>query len=339
MEPLDHNRGRGRGGGGRGGRGGGRGRGNCFNCGAPGHLAKDCPVPGTAKAQPNTNYNGNINSYVPANASATGTFIDTHIHWEYVFEKQKINGPGPYKQFIQRNKMPSNFEGSISIFCDSAAFSSFGVWPDLLQEPNVWGAFGCHPHNAQYYNDSLVEKIVKCMDHPKAIAWGETGLDFKKNASPREVQQIVFADQIQQAVKYKKPLIVHSRDAEAETMKILKQHLPPDWPVHIHCFCDSSEHAEALLKDFTKLYIGVTGSLTFKNSDTLRSTIAKVVPIERILFETDGPYMTPEPFGAKTLCHSGMIPLVAQKLADMKGLSLDEVYLQVRKNTKNVYGI
>lgn len=117
--------------------------------------------------------------------------------------------------------MPHNFEGrvgnnfnnfppgSISIFCDPAAFSSLGQWPEILSEENIWGAFGCHPHNAKYYNDSMVDRfvspatanlrhsIVKIFEStPKAIAWGECGLDYKKNLSSHEDQRRAFADQV-----------------------------------------------------------------------------------------------------------------------------------------------
>jgi len=358
MDGPNPNRGRGRGG-----RGGGRGQPQpCFSCGKLGHLQRDCPTgsrpplnPAQSPVKKNNNnkkpqcehesgkgtevFSGDINQYVPANKTVACGFIDTHIHWEYIFEKFKIQGEDHYNRFIAKNKVPANFEGSISIFCDAASVSSFGIWPDLILNDNVWGAFGCHPHNAKYYTEGMRDKIIEALNHPKAVAWGECGLDFKKKASPQDVQKTVFADQCANAVKCGKPLIVHSRDAEAETLQILKDNLPAEWRIHIHCFCDTAEHAALLLNTFPNLYIGVTGSLTFTSSNALRETIKNIVPLNRILFETDGPYMTPEPFGPRQVCYSGLIPLIAQKVAELKELTLEEVYLQVRQNTNAMYGI
>jgi len=254
---------------------------------------------------------------------------------EYIFQKRNIIGG--YTEFLKKHKMPHNYEGCISIFCDPAAFSSLGQWEELLQNDNVYGAFGCHPHNARYYNEFMVERIVTCLSHPRAVAWGETGLDYHYNNSPPEQQRTVFADQIKLAVKYGKPLIVHSREAEKDTYDILKENLPQDWPVHIHCFDDSRHQAELLLKDFSKLYFGITGVITFPNSVELREIVSDVIPLDRLLLETDAPYMTPKPY--KGVCHPGFIPVIAQEIATLKSISLEEVFTTVRQNTKVVYGI
>jgi len=234
--------------------------------------------------------------------------------------------------------MPANFGGMISIFCDPTALSpSFGTWRELLNHEKVWGAFGIHPHNAKYYNDSVEQRIEECLKHPKAVAWGECGLDFFKNISPKDAQEEAFIKQVVKAVEVGKPIVIHSRNAEKETYDILKKFAPKDWPMHVHCFNDSKEQAIKLLKDFSKLYIGVTGAITFHNAGALCDCIKSVVPLERILLETDAPYMAPSPI--KGICHSGYIPLIAEKLANLKGVSISDVFLSARENTKQMYGV
>eukprot|EP01124_Arcella_intermedia_P018346 TRINITY_DN25292_c0_g1_i1.p1 TRINITY_DN25292_c0_g1~~TRINITY_DN25292_c0_g1_i1.p1 ORF type:complete len:300 (-),score=73.44 TRINITY_DN25292_c0_g1_i1:45-878(-) len=262
------------------------------------------------------------------------TYIDTHCHLEYIFQKKHITTG--YEGFLQKHKLPHNYEGCISIFCDPVAFSSLGDWENLLQNKGVWGAFGCHPHNAKYYNESLKERIINCMSHPKAVAWGETGLDYHYNNSPPEVQRSAFIDQIQCAVAFNKPLIVHSRDAEKDTYDILKGYCPKDHLIHIHCFGDSRGQAEKLLKEFPNLYFGFTGAITYSNSN-LRNIIANVIPLERIVLETDAPYMTPRP--AQGVCHPGHIPIIAQEIAALKAVPLEKLYAVTRQNTKTLYNI
>jgi len=283
----------------------------------------------------NQNEDDNVSLYLPENEKIVSKYIDTHCHLEYIFEKKRLTGG--YTELLQTHQMPHNYEGCIGIFCDPAAFSSFGQWEQLLAMDTVYGAFGCHPHNAKYYNDSLVGKIINCLQHPKAVAWGEIGLDYNKNNSPAEKQREVFMDQILKAVSLNKPIIVHSRDAEKDTYDILKKCLPQDWPVHVHCFTDTRKQAEILLKDFSQLYIGVTGVLTYQTAEELRWTVTNVIPLDRLLLETDAPYMSPKPF--KGVCHPGYIPLIAKEISILKNIPLEEVYSTIRLNTTNIYKI
>jgi len=183
------------------------------------------------------------------------------------------------------------------------------------------------------------QRIVECLKHPKAVAWGETGLDFHFNHSEPEKQKEVFAMQVLKAVEVKKPIIVHSRSAEDATFKILKENMPQDWKVHVHCFNESASHAKRLLSDFPNLYIGFTGAITFNSAQAVRDVIKNVVPIERMLLETDGPYMAPAPHQKGTIAHMGHIPLIASKVADLKQLDIDVVYKTIRENTRQMYGI
>jgi len=172
----------------------------------------------------------------------------------------------------------------------------------------------------------------------KRVAWGECGLDFHYNHSSKEVQMEAFAKQIQCAVAVNKPLIIHSRSAEAETLDLLKKHLPKDHPTHLHCFNDSLEYTKKLLADYPNLYFGITGTITFLDSERLRNIVRDVLPLDRILLETDAPYLTPKGSSTK-VNHPGNIPHIAKCIAELKGTTLDEVFTLTRFNTNKCYSI
>eukprot|EP01133_Synstelium_polycarpum_P006400 gene6400-7424_t len=229
---------------------------------------------------------------------------------------------------------PPQFEKCVQVCCDPVALE----YTDMLVgfDP-IYAAYGVHPHNASEYNDDIEAKLLVRMQHPKTVAWGEMGLDYYYNKSPKDTQQSAFKRQLVQAVKCNKPLVIHSRDAEADTLAILKELVPVDYKIHIHCFTSTMDFAISLLEHFSNLYIGFTGCITFKSSDSIRDSVS-VVPIDRILLETDGPYMAPEPFRGK-IAHSGHIPNVANMISHVKNIPVDEVLTQCRINTTMVYGI
>jgi len=135
-----------------------------------------------------------------------------------------------------------------------------------------------------------------------------------------------------------KPIVVHSRDAAEDTIAILRQNMPPDHPVHYHCFGDDGETAKTLLTSFPNLYIGLTGSITFENSRKVREVVRDIIPLERILLETDGPYLTPQGMHAH-VNHPGSILFIAQTIADLKKVTIDEVLAKARENTQKCYSI
>ena len=132
-------------------------------------------------------------------------------------------------------------------------------------------------------------------------------------------------------------MIIHTREAEEDTLTILKAEAPRDWKIHVHCFTSSPAMAEALLAAFPGLCLGFTGIVTFKNAQELQS-VAAATPLQRMLLETDGPYLAPIPFRGKP-AHPGHIPHIAAKIAGLKGVPVEEVYLHARENTRRVYGI
>lgn len=269
-------------------------------------------------------------------------FVDTHCHLEYVFERYEHQGS--FASFKAEHNYPRNFEGCIASFCDPAAFSSLGIWSQLLFEggPGIWAAFGIHPHNAKYYSGDLEEKILKCVEHEKCVAFGEIGLDYGPySPSSQVVQKDIFAHQLQLGVALGKPLVLHCRDAEEDLLRILSAHVPSDWKIHLHCFTGKPNTAFRFLRQFPNLHIGITGSVTYDNSYNVRN-IARSVPLERLLVETDAPYNTPRNLPRAGRCrfsHPAHAYYVAKEIANLKGVELREVLWQVRENTANLYGI
>lgn len=229
-----------------------------------------------------------------------------------------------------------NWDGCVTICCEPESFDAILQIINTDTSGKIFAGFGIHPHEASKWDDAIEKKFVDIMSHPKVIAWGECGLDYFYDNSPRDIQKTVFVRQMQLCVESGMPLIVHTRDAEEDTVELMTKHLPKDWPIHIHCCTSSRNMVLPLLKHFPNLYVGFTGCITFPSADAIRDTLS-VVPIERLLLETDGPFMAPVPFRGK-VAHSGMVPFIALKMAEVKEVSVEELMKQVRINTRNVYG-
>ena len=198
-------------------------------------------------------------------------------------------------------------------------------------------AFGLHPHHARLWDDDMERGLRKALQHPKCRALGECGLDYHYDMSPREDQRAVFRKQCQMAVELKLPLVVHSREAEQDTIDILKEIMPKDYLIHVHCFTSSLDMATQLVAHFDNLFIGFTGVVTFKKATEVQDVV-KGIPIERILLETDSPFMAPTPHRGKT-CHSGMAFNTGKKICELKGISLEEGFQQMRENAKKMYSL
>ena len=163
---------------------------------------------------------------------------------------------------------------------------------------NVFASVGVHPHDAKLYDDEAERHLIELTQSSKVVAWGEIGLDFYYDHSPREIQASVFRRQIRKASELGLPIIVHSRDANDETVELLRNECDrPDFPGGVmHCFGGTPEMAEALLA--IGFYISFAGNVTFKKAENLREA-ARLVPLYRLLIETDCPFLTPVPFRGK----------------------------------------
>ncbi|KAF2073618.1 hypothetical protein CYY_005075 [Polysphondylium violaceum] len=260
-------------------------------------------------------------------------YVDSHVHVDQILIR--LNKTLDEFPIFQKENYPIQFEKCVQVCCDPVALEYTDM---LVQFDPIYAAYGVHPHNASEYTDDIEQKLITRMSHPKTVAWGEMGLDYYYNKSPVDIQKQAFSRQLVAAVQCKKPIVIHSRDAEQDTITILKDLVPKEWKIHIHCFTSSNlDFAKSLLEYFPNLYIGFTGCISFGNSQPIRDAVS-LVPIERMLLETDGPYMTPMPFRGQ-VAHSGHIPLVANVISQVKNIPLVDVLKQCRINTTNVYGI
>ncbi len=258
------------------------------------------------------------------------SYIDTHCHLDSILKRMKL----PDFATLRTQHFPPEFEACVTISCDPHSIEPVLA---LLDNDDVYGAFGIHPHDAQHYTPEVETRIAQALRHPKCVAYGEIGLDYHYDFSPRDTQRENFAHQLRLGIETGKPLVIHTREAEDDTLTMLKDLVPRDWPMHVHCFTSSTSLAESLLAEFPNLCIGFTGIITFKNSGDLRET-AHLVPLERMLVETDGPYLAPEPFRGQP-AHPGHIPRILEKLAEVKGTTAEEVAAQTTANAKRLYKI
>ena len=205
--------------------------------------------------------------------------------------------------------------------------------PELIaiteEHPNVYCSVGTHPHHAHEELDIPVEEIVHLSGHPKVVAIGEAGLDYFHQKSPKEAQADGFRRHIAAARITGLPLEIHTRDAEEDTIAILEdEHAKGAFPALLHCYTGGEALARRAVA--LGLYVSFTGVITFKKSDALRA-IASEIPLDRLLVETDAPYLAPDPFRGKTN-EPAYVVHTAAALAKVKGLSTDAIATATTEN-------
>lgn len=195
----------------------------------------------------------------------------------------------------------------------------------------MYAAVGFHPENLDGMPDNYLDLLAELSEHPKVVAIGETGLDYHWDI-PKPLQNKVFEEQIQLSLDLKMPIIVHDREAHGDTFELLRKYRPN---ALIHCFSGSVE----LMREAVRMgmYISLGGVVTFKNARH-SVEVAKEIPLDRLLLETDAPYMAPVPFRGKR-CDSSLIIYTAQKIAEVRGLKVQELLNQTCENAKNFYRI
>lgn len=244
-------------------------------------------------------------------------FVDTHCHLQLIHEKM---GPTSSVQGIIQAAKAENVNKLLTV---SGSLDDLQRVVAIVEEfPNVFGALGVHPHDASKMQESHFDFIKAHLQHAKISALGEIGLDYYYEYSPKEIQKEVFLRYLKLANEYEKPVVIHTRDAEEDTIEILKKY-GANLKGVVHCFTGSLELAQFIVKECPNLFLGFTGVITFKNAQKIREVV-QATPIERIFIETDSPFMAPEPFRGKTNQPS-YIPYILNKVAQIKGLAEIEV--------------
>lgn len=262
------------------------------------------------------------------------TLIDTHCHLDMVMEKLDITDINALLK-IQDELSPNKIDKLLHISCHPNSHKTAEEF--LNKSDQIVGAFGLHPHEAKFWNNETKKDILLHQKHAKSIAVGECGLDYYYLQSSKEEQIPCFIDHIKIAQDLKKPLIIHTREADEDTLMVLREHLDPSQKVHVHCFTGSKEFAQELINISSNIWFGFTGVLTFKNAQSIRDA-CQSIPLNRLLLETDAPFMAPTPYRGKP-CHSGMLSQIAKTMAEVHEVSEEEIIQHLRENTQNIYGI
>lgn len=250
--------------------------------------------------------------------------IETHCHLDYLKAE-------PLEEILKKIK-EAGITKVVTIGVDPLNLDKVMELSNAHEQ--IYFTQGIHPHDAKEATDLEYNKIIARSTMPKMVAVGEIGLDYHYNNSPPEAQKLAFEKQLQIACDSDLPVVIHTRDADEDTKAILKNysHTLKRKGV-VHSFTSSLELAEFVLSE--GFHIGFNGIITFKKAENVQEVV-KITPAERILFETDSPFLTPVPHRGKENAPF-YLPFVAAKIAELKGLNLEELKTQVYQNSLNCF--
>jgi TatD DNase family protein len=259
---------------------------------------------------------------------------DTHCHLDYEYE-------GHTAESLVTEALAAGVTRLVSIGVDIPSIDRAQKLAEAFD--NVWFTAGTHPHEAKLApREQLLERIRLAARHPKCKAIGEIGLDYHYEHSPQNEQREVLEMQLELAVETRLPVVIHSREGEDDLLEHLTRYaalcnsdsarLRP--PGVIHCFTGTDAFARACLD--LGFFISISGIVTFKNADALRQSVSRV-PLDRLMIETDSPYLAPLPHRGKP-CRPALLPFTAMKVAEIKGITLEALALATNANADRHFG-
>jgi len=252
------------------------------------------------------------------------TLIDSHCHLEY-------DGLAEDQQGVLERARAAKVAGFLNISTRRSEWDR--VVGTAEREPDVWASIGIHPHEADQHADLGEAALIEAADHPKVIGIGETGLDYYYDKSDRAVQQTLFRTHIAVSRQTGLPLIIHTRDAEEDTVAILEDELGKGaFPALIHCFTASGGFGRRVLE--LGLTISLSGIVTFKNAKGLQE-FAPEIPDDRLLVETDSPFLAPVPHRGRP-CEPAFVADTARFVAGLRGESIEQL---AENTTRNFFGL
>lgn len=258
--------------------------------------------------------------------------IDTHCHIDF-------DGYDDDREAVIQRAADAGVTAIINPAVDVA--SSEAIIAQAERYPNVYATVGVHPNSSASLPDGWIETLRRLGRTPGVVAVGEIGLDYYRDRSPKDAQHAAFEAQLALAAELALPVIIHNREAHDDIMPILESwaaSLPPDQrerPGVLHSFSAPMSIAERALA--AGFYLGFTGPITFKNADDLRHIAARV-PLDRLLVETDGPYLTPTPHRGKRN-EPAYIPLIVERLAGLHRMAFDDMAAQTTRNARRLFGL
>ena len=253
--------------------------------------------------------------------------IDSHAHLTFKEIENSLDN-------VLQKSSQAGVTGWIAIGTDTEQNKK--VISAIEKYENLYGSVGIHPHYASQVSPADINQVKELAKHKKIVAIGETGLDFHYNFSKQDAQKDLFKNLLEIAAQTKLPVIIHCRNAFDETIEIIDKFKDDLTNVVFHCWGGTAEQTQIVLdKGF---YISFTGVVTFKNAEQTRAA-ARIVPLEKMMIETDCPYMSPEPMRKQKINEPALLIHTAQKVAELKQIPLEKFVDEVTKTTKKFFNL
>jgi len=257
--------------------------------------------------------------------------IDSHAHLDDKFVSDR--------QHVLERALAADVRSIITVGTDLASSNRAVALASIhtqgsfsQQQPTVWATVGVHPHDASQLSSEVLAELERLARNDCVVAVGEIGLDFYRNLSPPAVQERAFVEQLELARRLGKPVVIHDRDAHSQVLGLLRQ-VGKDWQGVMHCFSGDEEMAKQVIS--MGFFVSLAGPVTFDNAHRLQA-VARFVPLERLLIETDCPYLAPQPHRGQRN-EPAYVRLVAAKLAELKAVSLERVAEVTTDNAKRLF--